>query len=72
MKKKFSEKEIFDIWNKEINSFGKKEMFNIYVENPFCPNQCLYCKHMGNYIRNHTKECKNYYEKILLNQISFF
>ncbi len=72
MEKFYSQKEILNIWKEKLPSFKKEEMFNIYVENPFCPNQCSYCKHMGIGIKKHIKECKQYYQKILPNQINYF
>jgi len=73
MEKRFySEEEIIDIWKKKLPILREEETFNIYVDNPFCINQCLYCKHTGSEYKEYFKECKEYYEKLLPSQIKKF
>ncbi len=68
----FSKEEILKSWENKVKSFSENEVFSVYIDNPFCINQCLYCKHTGNPHKDYTKECKDYYENLLPQQIREF
>ncbi len=72
MKGFVSEEKILKRWEEKLKNIKSDESFNIYIENPFCVNQCLYCKHKGSLLKNHTSQAKIYYEDFLPNQIRRF
>ncbi|MBL7050536.1 radical SAM protein [Candidatus Woesearchaeota archaeon] len=65
------------IWKSKLtNNFNpKKELFNIYVDSPFCifPS-CKFCCYSPSLIKNkeESKSKDNYYDKILIKQIQEF
>ncbi len=68
----YSEEEIIVTWAERIKKIKKNEVFSLYVDNPFCVNQCLYCKHTGADYKKNFKDCRLYYEKLLPHQITAF
>lgn len=72
MKGFVSEEKILKRWEEKLKNMKSDESFNVYVENPFCVDQCLYCKHRGSLLKNYSKEADIYYEDLLPNQIRRF
>ena len=59
----YSEEEIIKKWEEKLPSLKKPESFNLYIENPFCMSNCLYCKHSGVIFSKDPQGFKDYYEK---------
>jgi hypothetical protein len=68
----YSEKEVLKIWEERLKEKNRENIFSLYVDNPFCINQCLYCKHTGSDYKKNVKECRDYYERLLPSQIVSF
>ncbi len=72
MKGFISEKELLNLWEKKLSSIRDEESFNLYIDNPFCVQQCAYCKHTGSLKRDYEDDFSKYYEEILPAQIKIF
>lgn len=71
----YSEKEIIRVWEEKIDQLEESdnlETFNLYIDNPFCANQCLYCIHQGSHIGKYPNDFKRYYESFLPGEIEKF
>ncbi len=68
----FSEEDILNIWDIKISNIREEETFNVYIDNPFCVQECAYCKHTGSLIKDHVQDFKKYYNTVLPKQIKSF
>lgn len=72
----YLEKDIIRVWEEKINQLNHqkspRETFNLYIDNPFCSNQCLYCIHRGSFVGNYSDDFRKYYDEYLPKQIDKF
>lgn len=62
-----------DVLDKFYNmNLNKNELFNLYINSPFCINQCNYCRHKGKQIKINGDLYKDFFENYLPNMIEFY
>ncbi len=70
--KSYPEKDIIRVWEDKVRLMEGRELFNLYIDNPFCVNQCVYCIHTGSHAGKYAKDFKFYYKHYLPEQIRKF
>jgi len=61
--------EVISRWENRLANLENGHTFNLYIDNPFCVNQCGYCIHTGFDVTCNKKDFQYYYNEYLPSEI---